>query len=198
MQIPRFATQENSGRDDLHFLESEAADRKSRARQMGGAAASIARGVRCNRFGRLMSGGSGMRPDGIVAPETEKAFAARIAAVSGKSQNALQATKSAVDDEAPSNLFEIHASTARAVRARHEGGRNHGPCKEAGIALAATPRTQPKKTESVIHRMAPVRTLAIQAMAFRTKHFVASHDAKREKANPNLRRRQVYRCRRVP
>jgi hypothetical protein len=102
--------------------------------------------------------------------DTEEAVAARVAAVGGKPEPALQENKGAVFYSVPGDMLDIKITAAGTVReALQQGG--DAPGMKASIAAVAAPRAQADAAEYKVEHPIAVRAKTIVTAALRTNHI---------------------------
>jgi hypothetical protein len=106
----------------------------------------------------------------MIQPNAEEAFAARIAAVSGKAAGPLDPTERIIHYQAARHFFHIQLPALWAVNVPSHLNR-HTPGIEARAAGAAAPWPRAKSGGQIISETAPVGPLTNGAMTFGTEHW---------------------------
>jgi hypothetical protein len=101
---------------------------------------------------------------------TEEFLPAGIAAVSGKSEPALDREERALLHALARNRLQIKISAFRAVGVTHKRERN-AACIKSAIAPVASPGFQPRDLRNDIEGSTPMRAEAIATTAMRANHF---------------------------
>lgn len=101
--------------------------------------------------------------------DAEETLAARIAAIGGKTEEALGKQERTVLDAIPWQPLEIEISTARAMR-KTQKRPGDARRKEALITRVAAPRTKPGGPCEMIEQTTATRAKAVRATASWTNH----------------------------
>jgi hypothetical protein len=101
--------------------------------------------------------------------DTEKAVAAGVTAVGGKSEPALQKNQRAIFDAVAGDMLDIEIAAAGAVREAFEDGSNP-PGMKAPIAAVAAPGAETADTERKVEDSVAVRTKTIITATLWTNH----------------------------
>ena len=107
--------------------------------------------------------------DAAEFADTEEAVAAGIAAVSGKSEPALQKNEGAIFDAITRDMLDIEIAAAGAVRKAFEIG-GDPPGRKAPIATVAAPGAQAGGAESIVEDSVAVRTKTVVTTTMGTNH----------------------------
>ena len=105
-----------------------------------------------------------------MGQQAEEFFAAWVAAISRKSEEALHENQSSTLDARPRDTLEVEISAQWAMGVTRERER-HVPGMEAAIARAASPGTQAEARADEIDHAAAMRAKAVRAAALRTDHL---------------------------
>ncbi len=106
--------------------------------------------------------------DAAEGSQRKKAQAARVTAVCGNVQRALEGREEVFGDALAGHVLEIEIAAARAMYEENVL-RRHQPGKETDAASAAAPGTQAEETPETVFHAAALRAAARPAMAIRTK-----------------------------
>jgi hypothetical protein len=109
------------------------------------------------------------RQDAAIRQEAEEFFAAGVATIRRKQEQALQDEQGPLLDALPGDMLEIKIAALGAVRVPREKER-HASRVETEIAGVAAPGTQRGEAGEKIEDAAAARTKAISASALRTDH----------------------------
>lgn len=107
--------------------------------------------------------------DRAIPQNAEESLAARIAAISGKSQESLQINQGAALHVDPCNYLQIEISAARAMHEPRERDSHFARIKTL-FAGQASPRLDPDPSEEIVANTVATRPCAIPAAALRTNH----------------------------
>ena len=107
--------------------------------------------------------------DAAEFADTEEAVAAGVAAVSGKSEPALQKNEGAVLDSFAGDMLDIKIAAAGAVREAFEDG-SHAPGMKAPLTAVAAPGAQAGATAYKVQYSVAMGAKTIVAAALWTKH----------------------------
>jgi hypothetical protein len=124
------------------------------------------------------------RKDTAKFADAEEAVAARVTAVGGKSEPALQENEGALFHSFAGDVFDIEIAAARAVREAFQDGCD-APGLKAVFAAVATPGAQAGATEEEIEDSVAVRAKTAVTATLRTDHVYSELVAQNtEKAPP--------------
>jgi hypothetical protein len=101
--------------------------------------------------------------------DAEEAVAARVAAVGGKPEPALQKNEGAILHALAGDMLDIKIATARAVREAFQD-RGHSPSLKSPLAAVAAPRAQTSPTEHEVEYPVAVRAKTILTATLGTNH----------------------------
>jgi hypothetical protein len=102
--------------------------------------------------------------------DAEEFLPARIAAVSGDSEKALQEEQSAPVNPIAIDVLQVEIAASRAVRKTGKW-KGHAPGVKAPIASAASPGTQLKEGTEKVRDASAMRTKTFFTSALRTNHL---------------------------
>jgi hypothetical protein len=109
------------------------------------------------------------RQDAPEFPDAEEPVAAGVAAVSGKSKQALQKNAGAIFHALAGDVLDIEIAAAGTVRKALQNG-GHSPRLKSPIATVATPWAQASPTEYKVEYSVAMRAKTILAATLGTKH----------------------------
>jgi hypothetical protein len=114
--------------------------------------------------------GKSRRQNPAEHEQTEKTLTARVTAICGNSEPALEGHERSIGYARLRKSLQIKISALRTMRIARERERD-APCVETAVASVASPRTQRRQRAEKIASALPMRSIAVRAAALRTNHL---------------------------